>query len=279
MPTEPTDPQRVEQLDALAHPQRLALFRLLVRRYPDEVPAGELAQALEVRQNTLSSYLSSLRHAGLIEQTRMGRSLLYRVRMDQTGGLMSYLFADCCRGRPELCPPSASETARSEPKYNVLFVCAGNSARSLFAESILRTEGGDRFNAHSAGTQPRSTPHPLAIELLADRGHDIAPLRSKTVAAFRATDAPAMDFVFTVCDRAANEECPAWPDQPLTAHWGVPDPVAVTGPDPERRRAFADAYAALERRIQGLVDLPIETLDRASLQRRLDTLALTQEPQ
>lgn len=272
----------VDTLAALAHPQRLALFRLLMRRYPDAVPAGELAEALEVRQNTLSAYLSSLRHAGLIEQTRIGRSLLYRVDMAATGGLMSFLTGDCCRGRPDLCAPRAVHpveggTPMPGRKLNVLFICTGNSARSIFAESILRHLAGDRFAAHSAGTAPRSELNPVAVELLAAKGHDTAPLRAKTVAEFQGPEAPAMDFVFTVCDRAANEECPPWPGQPISAHWGMPDPVKATGTEAERRLAFQQAYAGLKNRIAAFTALPFDSLDRASLQNRLDALAADKE--
>ncbi|WP_375688598.1 helix-turn-helix domain-containing protein [Pseudooceanicola sp. LIPI14-2-Ac024] len=278
------DMMRVDQLAALAHPQRLALFRLLVRRFPDAVPAGELAGAIDVRQNTLSSYLSSLRHAGLITQDREGRSLLYRVDMDEAGGLMSYLVDDCCRGRPDLCSPLPAQarkgdTAMSDRKYNALFICTGNSARSIFGETLLRDVAGDRFTAYSAGTRPQSELNPFAVEMLRSKGHDIAPLRSKNVSEFQGPDAPVMDFVFTVCDRAANEDCPAWPGQPISAHWGLPDPVKAEGTEAEKRLAFQQAYAALKNRIAAFTALPIETLDRTSLQARLDDLARDLEDQ
>lgn len=274
----------VDSLAALAHPQRLALFRLLMRRYPDAVPAGELSEALDVRQNTLSAYLSSLRHAGLIEQTRVGRSLLYRVDMTSTSGLMAFLTGDCCRGRPDICLPPATQTAKGaipmpDRKLNVLFICTGNSARSIFGESLLRHLAGDRFTAHSAGTKPYSELNPFAVELLKSKGHDTAPLRAKTVAEFQGPDAPLMDFVFTVCDRAANEECPPWPGQPISAHWGMPDPVKATGTEAEQRLAFQQAYAGLKNRITAFTALPFDSLDRASLQNRLDDLARDMETQ
>jgi arsenate reductase len=275
------DTNHVTRLAALAHPQRLALFRLLMRRYPDAVAAGELAEALDVRQNTLSAYLSSLRHADLIEQTRVGRSLMYRVDMSNTSGLMAFLLEDCCRGRPDLCAPPAArprkDTAMPERKLNVLFICTGNSARSIFGESLLRTIAGDRFNAYSAGTRPYSELNPHAVELLNDKGHDIAPLRAKTVAEFQGPDAPLLDFVFTVCDRAANEECPPWPGQPISAHWGLPDPVKAEGTEAEKHLAFQQAYAALKNRITAFAALPFDSLDRASLQYRLDDLARDME--
>lgn len=271
----------VDRLAALAHPHRLALFRLLMRRYPDAVPAGELSEALDVRQNTLSAYLSSLRHAGLIEQTRIGRSLLYRVDMRHTAGLMAFLTEDCCRGRPDLCTTARKEGDLTMPdrKLNVLFICTGNSARSIFGESLLRHIAGDRFNAWSAGTKPYSELNPIAVELLASKGIDTAPLRAKTVAEFQGPDAPALDFVFTVCDRAANEECPPWPGQPISAHWGLPDPVKAEGTEAEKRLAFQQAYAALKNRITAFAALPFDSLDRASLQYRLDDLARDMETQ
>lgn len=271
------DTSAVEQLTALAHPQRLALFRLLVRRYPDQLPAGEIVQALGAPQNTVSAYLATLRQAGLIVQTRSGRSLLYRVDMDRAGALMSYLAADCCRGRPELCSPfpETSPGVGDIPSraHDVLFVCTGNSARSIFAEAILRDLGAGRFNAHSAGTRPNSELNPFALQVLEANGHDTSNLRAKNVDEFRSQDAPKMDFVFTVCDQAANEDCPAWPGQPITAHWGQPDPARAVGTDAEKRLAFHQAYAALRNRIQLFTTLNIAALDRLSLQRAVDDLA------
>jgi protein-tyrosine-phosphatase/DNA-binding transcriptional ArsR family regulator len=275
---------RVDQLAALAHPQRLAIFRLLMRRYPDAVPAGEIATVLQARANTLSAYLSSLRQAGLITQTRAGRSLLYRVALEESNGLVSFLVDDCCRGRPDQCRAplnvqTSKEPSMSDQKYNVLFICVGNSARSIFAESILRTEAGERFNAYSVGVNPASVLNPFAVEMLQDKGHDITPLRAKHLTEFQGPDAPVMDFVFTVCDQAANEECPAWPGQPISAHWGLPDPVKATGTDAEKRLAFQQAYAVLRNRIIAFAALPFESLDRVSLQQRVDDLAMDMEDQ
>ncbi len=157
--------------------------------------------------------------------------------------------------------------------YAVLFICTANSARSIFAEAILRHEGGARFAAHSAGTVPRSELNPLALEILRSKGHDLAPLRAKHVSEFQGEGAPRLDFVFTVCDRAANEECPPWPGQPMTAHWGMPDPVKAGGTEAEKRLAFRQAYGALRNRILAFTSLPIGSLDRAVLQREVDTMA------
>lgn len=156
--------------------------------------------------------------------------------------------------------------------YNALFICTGNSARSIFAETILRALGGDRFVAYSAGTRPASELNPIALDLLRAKGHDVARLRAKHISEFQAEGAPVMDFVFTVCDQAANEECPAWAGQPVTAHWGVPDPVKATGTPAERRLAFQQAYGILKNRISLFTALHPENLARAAMQSRVDAI-------
>jgi ArsR family transcriptional regulator, arsenate/arsenite/antimonite-responsive transcriptional repressor / arsenate reductase (thioredoxin) len=266
------------RLATLGHPQRLALFRLLMRRYPDHVPAGELAAALGLKPSTLSAYLAALMQAGLVVQERAGTSLRYAVDMATTQATMDYLFTDCCRGRPEFCAPGSDARrpgAGEIPgqKFNALFICTGNSARSLFAEALLRDRGGDRFTVFSAGTRPASAPNPDAIALLRAKGHDVSALRPKSVGEFAGPDAPQMDFVFTVCDQAANEECPAWDGQPITAHWGLPDPVKATGTQAEKGLAFQRTYGALARRVDVFAALPVETLDRIGLQAAVDDIA------
>lgn len=154
--------------------------------------------------------------------------------------------------------------------YNVLFLCTGNSARSIMAESILRREGAGRFSAYSAGSHPAGRVNPFALELLQANGMPTDGLASKSWDEFTKPDAPALDFVFTVCDNAAGEVCPVWPGQPMTAHWGVPDPAAVEGSDDVRRRAFAEASHILLNRIRLFASLPLAKLDRLTLQKRLD---------
>ncbi len=268
------------RLATLGHPQRLALFRLLMRRYPDPVPAGELAEALGCKPSTLSAYLSALMHADLVTQERAGTSLRYSIDMPQVRRTFDYLLLDCCRGRPELCSPISSSSisgpiAMPDRTYSVLFICTGNSARSIFAESILRKEAGDRFEVHSAGTRPRSELNPSALEVLKQKGHDISVLRAKHVSEFQLPDAPKFDFVFTVCNQAANEECPPWHGQPVSAHWGMPDPVRVDGSDAEKSLAFQHAYGALRNRIAAFTALPIASLDRISLQKAVDDIGRT----
>jgi protein-tyrosine-phosphatase len=156
--------------------------------------------------------------------------------------------------------------------YNVLFLCTGNSARSIMAEAILNRLGKDKFRAFSAGSDPKGAVHPGTLTLLNKLGYDTSGLRSKSWNEFAAPGAPALDFVFTVCDNAASEVCPVWPGQPMTAHWGIPDPAAVTGDDIAVARAFRNAYAALERRIELFAALPFKSLDRMALKKRLDQI-------
>ncbi|TXH03333.1 MAG: arsenate reductase ArsC [Nevskiaceae bacterium] len=159
----------------------------------------------------------------------------------------------------------------STKPYNVLFLCTGNSARSIMAEAVTNHVAGGRgpLRAYSAGSRPSGQPHPLALELLSRQGIATDGLRSKSWDEFAAAGAPQMDFIFTVCDNAAGETCPYWPGQPMTAHWGVPDPAAAEGSDEQRRRAFLEAYLTLRRRIELFAALPIEKLDRLALHQRL----------
>ncbi len=156
--------------------------------------------------------------------------------------------------------------------FNVLFLCTGNSARSIIAECVLERLGRPRFRAFSAGSFPKGEVHPFALELLARQQYPTDHLRSKSWNEFARGGAPRLHFVFTVCDNAANEQCPVWPGQPMTAHWGLPDPAAATGNEAERRLAFAETLRMLNHRIGAFVNLPIQSLDRLSLQKRLDEL-------
>jgi arsenate reductase len=161
---------------------------------------------------------------------------------------------------------------------NVLFLCTGNSARSILAEAYLNSAGKGRFKAYSAGSKPGGRINPFALELLQKTRIDTAGLRSKNWDEFAKADAPKMDFVFTVCDNAAAEPCPYWPGQPMTAHWGVPDPAAVEGSDEEKRRAFHQAFLALSARINLFVSLPIDKLDRLAIKKKLDDIGTTPVP-
>jgi len=156
--------------------------------------------------------------------------------------------------------------------YNVLFLCTGNSARSIMAECILNRAGDGRFSGYSAGSHPGGRVHPYALSLLKSRNHSTDELRSKSWDEFAAEEAPEMDFVFTVCDNAAGEICPIWPGTPMTAHWPFPDPAAFDGAEAEHRALFAEVYGMLEPRISIFVNLPITTLDGLSLKTSLDEI-------
>ncbi len=153
--------------------------------------------------------------------------------------------------------------------YNVLFICTGNSARSILAEALLNDMGRGRFRAYSAGSHPKGTVHPLALRELQSRRIPTDGLRSKSWEAFAAPGAPEMDFVFTVCDQAAGEICPVWPGQPMTAHWGMPDPAAVEGSDEAKARAFLDTAITVRRRLELMLSLPIRSLDSMALQKQV----------
>ena len=163
--------------------------------------------------------------------------------------------------------------------YNVLFLCTGNSARSIMAEVLLNAMGKGRFRAYSAGSHPKGQVHPLALELIRKNRLPTHGLRSKDWGEFAQPGVPAMDFVFTVCDHAAAELCPVWPGQPMTAHWGIPDPAAFEGPEEEKRRAFFTAYSQLTQRLSIFVSLPLARLDRLSLQGKLDQIGRVGESQ
>ena len=164
----------------------------------------------------------------------------------------------------------------SEHPFNVLFLCTGNSARSVIAEAILNKLGQGRFRAYSAGSQPKGSVNPNTIELLRGLGYDTSDFRSKSWAEFTQPGAPKFDFVFTVCDNAAAETCPVWPGQPMTAHWGIPDPAEAQGSRAEIALAFKDAYRMLERRIGIFVALPLRSLDRLGLKNRLKEIGQMQ---
>ena len=159
----------------------------------------------------------------------------------------------------------------AEP-YNVLFLCTGNSARSVIAEAILNKAGAGKFHAYSAGSQPKGQVNPRALQLLQSLGYDTAEMRSKSWDVFATDGAPKFDFVFTVCDNAAAESCPVWPGQPMTAHWGIPDPAAVKGSAEEIARAFHDAFVILDRRIGLFLALPLGALEQLAMKRELDSI-------
>ena len=153
--------------------------------------------------------------------------------------------------------------------YNVLFVCTGNSARSIIAEGLLNEMGGGRFRAWSAGSHPKGTVHPMALAVLAEHRIPTDGFRSKSWEEFAQPEAPQMDFVFTVCDQAAGEVCPVWPGQPMTAHWGMPDPAAVQGDADTQRRAFLDTFVTMQRRLRLMLSLPLASLDALAIKKEI----------
>ncbi|NBZ89417.1 metalloregulator ArsR/SmtB family transcription factor [Stagnihabitans tardus] len=264
----------------LGHPGRLAVYRLLMRFAPRGVRPTEIAEALGLKQNTLSHHLSDLASSGLVQVTREGRSLFYAVDLSQAEALLGYLALDVGRGRPELLSSLVSavpEDVMQDTGFNVLFICSGNSARSIFAEALLRDLGKGRFKAFSAGTRPGSSLNAFALQVLERNGHATSDMRSKHISEFQQPQSAVMDFVFTVCDTAAAEECPPWPGQPITGHWGLPDPVKAHGTDAEKGLVFAQTYAALRRRIAAFVELPFAELNRISLQSRVDAIDAAQK--
>ena len=264
---------------ALSQEMRLNTLRWLIAAEPQGLTAGEIAALLEARANTLSANLAILTQAALVRSQREGRQIRYFARLDTVQALTLFLMRDCCGGNPAICGPVAAiltptltEAPMRDAPFNVLFLCTGNSARSLIAEAVLNADPSGRFRGFSAGSQPAGAPHPRALQLLDRLGHDTSGLRSKSWDEFARPDAPKMDFVFTVCDSAAAEPCPVWPGQPVTAHWGVPDPAAAAGSDAEIGAAFNLAHRTLATRIGLFAALPVATLERKSLQSQLDAI-------
>lgn len=250
---------------ALSHPGRLMVFRTLMDALKAPVgglSAGDLAAMVRMAPSTLSFHLKDLRLAGLADSRRFGRQVVYSANQSAVEVLISFLGD--LNGKLEFDP--------REP-YNVLFLCTGNSARSLMAESILRHVGQGRFRAFSAGAAPRGEAHPLTLETLEKARYPVDGLTPKGWDAFNGEGKPEMDFVFTVCDAAA-EVCPTWPGQPLVAHWSIPDPATVEGSEAVKALAFADAFRMLFNRITIFVNLPLEALDKLALQRRLDGIGM-----
>ncbi|MDO8882668.1 MAG: metalloregulator ArsR/SmtB family transcription factor [Pseudotabrizicola sp.] len=260
----------------LGHPGRLAVFRLLMRFAPRGVRPTEIADALDLRPNTLSHHLADLTACGLAKVDRQGRSLFYSVDLGTTEGLIGYLALDVGRARPDLLGPLQPILEDIMPHQNtdfdVLFICSGNSARSIFAEVLLRDLGRGKFQSFSAGTRPNTELNPFALDVLRRNGHDVSGLRSKHISEFQQPGSVEMNFVFTVCDTAAAEDCPPWPGQPITGHWGLPDPARATGTDAERALVFSQTYAALRRRIAAFVELPFDQLTRLALQTHVDAI-------
>ena len=288
----------IEALGALAQESRLKVFRLLVRQGPAGMAAGDIARALSVPNNTMSSHLATLARAGLIGSRKESRSVLYAV--------ISKARARCSRSCWRIAAAAVATSARRDHRHpqrgalfigsggekrreetmaihkqqeplNVLFLCTGNTARSIMAEAILNRLGVGKFKAYSAGSYPKGEVNPHALTVLRKSKFDVSKLRSKSWDEFAEPEVPELDFVFTVCDDAAKEVCPVWPGQPMTAHWGLPDPAKAEGTEAEQALAFADCFRMLYQRISIFVSLPIDRLSKLSLQKHLDEIGQTKD--
>ncbi len=263
-----TRAEAIAALGALAQETRLEIVRLLTVSGPDGLAAGELGARLKLSSAALSFHLNHLKHAGLVTSQRRRSFVIYDARHRTIDSLIEYLVEHCRRSAKETADqtPIARAVGAHRP-LNVLFLCTRNSARSIMAECAMNRWGGGRFRAFSAGSNPRGAVHPTTLRVLKSLHYETDALSSKSWNEFSIPDGPKLDFVFTLCDRAAAEPCPAWPGQPIRAHWGVQDPVAARGNGRVKTRTFVKVYNELERRIRIFTALPIETLERFALER------------
>jgi ArsR family transcriptional regulator, arsenate/arsenite/antimonite-responsive transcriptional repressor / arsenate reductase (thioredoxin) len=285
MPRSPADndQERISAVEAaavfaaLSQETRLEVYRLLVRYQPFGLAAGDIARLVAVPHNTLSTHLATLQNAGLVRSRREGRSIIFAAAPSRFAAAHAFLaqgLAVVSKAKPA-SPALASYPIRrpeenmSDKVYNVLVLCTGNSARSILAEAILNREGKGRFQAFSAGSQPKGHPNPVGINFLTSLGYDTNGFRSKSWTEFAEAGAPKMDIIITVCDSAAGEACPYWPGHPLVAHWGIPDPADVEGTPDQERAAFQEAYRRLMSRVTALVNLPLDKLPLNELKARL----------
>lgn len=259
----------VEAFAAIAQTTRLDALRLLLDHSPEGLPSGDIGRLLDVPQNTMSSHLNVLKRAGLVQTQRVGTTIIYRPNTELVWRLVEFLATDFTplAGR--------SSSTRTEPDqqvsriFNVLFLCRANSARSIMAEAILRKMAPMRFAAFSAGNLPASAVHPMTLAILQKMDCPVDNLRPKSWDEFKGLNRVAMDFVFTVCDTLTGEQCPSWPGQPFTAHWAIDDPTLVEGSELQRLAAFRRAADAIANRLSVFTALPIESIDRMSLQTQL----------
>jgi ArsR family transcriptional regulator, arsenate/arsenite/antimonite-responsive transcriptional repressor / arsenate reductase (thioredoxin) len=256
----------IAALAALAQETRLDIFRLLVERGPEGMPAGEIGERLKLPSPTLSFHLNQLRHTGLVTSRRQSRLIIYGAKFRTMNSLIEYLTENCCAGEADNAINERLKNAEPGREFNVLFLCTNNSARSIMAECVMNRWGAGKFHAFSAGSNPRGAVHPITLEMLGEQKYETGGLRSKDWNEFAQPDSPPLDFVFTLCDRAAAEVCPTWPGQPIRAHWGVQDPVIVPDTNGAKRKAFVKVYSELEQRIRIFTALPIETLERFALE-------------
>lgn len=275
----------IDGFGALAQTTRLTAVRHLLTAHPEPLSAGEIARRCRVPHNTMSTHLSILMRAGLIEVEKDGRAMNYRASVRGFQGLMNFMARDCCNGRPELCGFDLASSEEPEeddmptdsitPAFNVLFLCTHNSARSIMAEALLEKLGKGRFHAYSAGTEPASRPLPEVVERLKLLGHDTAHLRCKSWNEFKGANAPRMDFIIALCDVPSGQFCPDLGGQFVTAAWPLPDPSQFTGSATERTTLLNELYAMIRRRVEVFTSLPFGSLDRMALKARLDEIGDT----
>ena len=270
---------------ALSQETRVAVLRLLVGVGPSGMPAGDIADSLGVPASTASFHLSALERVGLTQSTRQGRRIIHAARIAALRELISFLADTCCGGRPELCgdiskllPSDFRERMPMTPSFNVLFLCTRNSGRSLMAEAILSAIGGDRFDVHSAGSDPAPQPLPRVIEKLGALGHDVSRLRPKSWVEFAGPGAPRMDFVISLCDMPDGGACPDFGDKAVTGAWRLPDPARFDGSPAEVSTMLNELYASLHRRLGIFASLPFASLDRMAAKARLDEIGAVPTP-
>lgn len=286
-------------LAALAAEPRVKTIAALTAAGDEGMSPTDLAAHCGVAPSTMSFHLNHLRMAGLVESHREGRRLTYVVNREALEALSQVVARGFCPAPAGVAQQAAGAPApgpggstplpggvppamEGERPLRVLFLCTNNSARSIMAEALLQKEGGGRFIAHSAGSHPRDAVHPQALDTLRRAGVPTDGVSSKSWDIFSRdqADAPDMDLVFTVCDDAAAEACPAWPGQPIRAHWGVPDPAAFRGGPAETAAVFQDVFRMLANRIALLVNLPLSSLDRLALQHHVEAIGkMPRDPQ
>jgi ArsR family transcriptional regulator, arsenate/arsenite/antimonite-responsive transcriptional repressor / arsenate reductase (thioredoxin) len=257
----------ISALAALAQETRLDIFRLLVERGPEGMPAGEIGDRLKLPSPTLSFHLNQLKHSSLVSSRRQSRLIIYAAKFRTINSLLDYLRDNCRAAQADDAIHGRLHGVIPGHRLNVLFLCTNNSARSIMAECAMNKWGGGRFHAFSAGSKARGTVHPVTLQMLNELKYETQGLRSKDWGEFARPDSPPLDFVFTLCGRAAPEVCPTWPGQPIRAHWDVQDPLAAAGTSAAIRKTFVNVYNELERRIRIFTALPIETLERFALER------------
>jgi ArsR family transcriptional regulator, arsenate/arsenite/antimonite-responsive transcriptional repressor / arsenate reductase (thioredoxin) len=257
----------VAALESLAQETRFDIVRMLAHRGSDGMAPGEIRKRLGLPFPTVAFHLTNLKHSGVVSSRRESRTVLYDVRRRVLEETVRHLVEHC---QLRSTTPPLKTVPRKEPSrrpMRILFLCTRNSARSIMAECAMNRWGEGRFLAFSAGSNPADRVHPATLRLLSDLQYETRALVSKSWDLFSKDGAPPLHFVFTLCDRAAAESCPTWPGQPLRAHWGIRDPLAVKASGPDLSKVVRETYAAIEQRIKVFTSLPVEALERFALER------------